>query len=757
MKRIAKVLPIIISGVITMMNAQAETLISPEYQTKVTLEKDSLFEKSQKTGMDYLLRYNPDRMLSPAYRALHKTPKAATYGGWESREIQGHMLGHYLSALSGFYFETGNEKAKKDLDYTVKCIKEIQREDGYFAGIPSDPFDHVFNSKGNFQVERFSLASWWVPWYSIHKIYAGLIDAYQFGKNEDALTIVKKMADWAINGTKKMTDSEIQKMLGCEHGGMLKVFADLYAITGEEKYKAEAERWIHHEIIDPLIRQTDKLQGYHANTQIPKIIGLARLYEITGNEDYRKAVEFFFDTVVNRRSYVIGGNSRGEHFGKEYDESLARDTTETCNTYNMLELAEHIFSWNKNASVADYYEKALYNHILASQDPDSGAKTYFVSSLPGFYKVYCTHDNAMWCCTGTGLENPERYNRFIAKEYEGTLYINLFIPSIITTKEGWKVQIKTAFPYEEEATIKVLEKGNGNLRLMVREPYWTKENASSYKDCGLLASYTDIIIPLPMKLNVRRARDRSGNFSILYGPIVLAADMGNKNMPQDIVDDQLLYMNMPGMSLTKITADLSRPEDWITRTDEDPLTFCTKAEASESGNKSYTLKPFFNIHHVRYATYFPSQDAVEDERKAKFENITVDFVEAGRQQSEMDHRFKTENTSMGYIESVDRNFRTANENGAFVSYRLKFDATKKNKIVLTLYGKDSGKIKVNFGDSELGTIPLKADGKDSLLDLELEVPEKLIKAKAGKNKSLREVVTIIPEAGIHLLEVRVTE
>lgn len=729
-------------------------IATTEYNTKTELTSETMFAVSQQTGLDYVLRYNPDRMLAPAYRAMHKTPKAATYGGWESRQIQGHMLGHYLSALSGFYHQTGNGQAKKDLDYTVQCIKEIQRADGYFGGIPSDPFDEVFRSHGNFQVERFSLANYWVPWYSVHKIYAGLIDAYEFGGNKDALEIVSRMADWAIQGTSQMTDDEMQKMLGCEHGGMLKVFADLYGITGQEKYRAEAERWVHKEIANPLIKRVDKLQGYHANTQMPKIIGLARLYEITGNEDYRTAAEFFFDTVVNRRSYVIGGNSRGEHFGKEYDETLARDSAETCNTYNMLELAEHIFAWNKNSEVADYYEKALYNHILASQDPDSGAKTYFVSTLPGFYKVYSTHDNAMWCCTGTGLENPERYNRFIAKEYDGTLYVNLFIPSTVSTKDGWKLRINTNFPYEQKADIQVIEKGNKPLNLKVRVPGWT--GASGYKDYGALAGETKVSVELPMELNIRRARDRSGNFSILYGPIVLAADLGTRNMPQDIVDDQLVYMNMPALSVSKITADLNNPSEWIKETDAATLTFQTNADASENSKNSYTLRPFYATHHVRYATYFPSIDAVQNARDAKFESITVDFVEPGRQQSEMDHRFKTENTELGYIASVDRNFRKANQDGAFVSYRVKFDATKKNTIVLTVYGGDSGTVSVDFAGTDLGTYTLSGDKGDSLYDIEIPVPEKQIKAKAGKNKSIRDFVTVTASKDIRLLEFRVT-
>ena len=734
--------------------------------TKTHLTDGTLFSDSQKLGLKYVLDYNPDRMLAPAYTALGKTPKAQNYGGWESRQIQGHMLGHYLSALAGFFYQTGSKEAKEKLDYTVDCIKNLQREDGYFAGIPSVPFDAVFSSSGSFNVDRFSLANWWVPWYSVHKIYAGLIDAYSFAGNEDALKIVTKMADWAIAGTSKMSDSEIQKMLTCEHGGMCKVFADLYAITKNEKYLKEAERWIHKEVISPAMKQQDKLQGYHANTQIPKFLGIARLYELTGKPEYRTAAEFFFDTVTKRRSYAIGGNSKGEHFGREYDESLERDTCETCNTYNMLELAEHIFAWNKDSEIADFYENALYNHILASQDPKTGAKTYFVSMQNGFHKVYCTHDNAMWCCTGTGLENPERYNRFIANEFDGTLYINLFIPSEITTQDGWKLKIDTNFPYEEKARITVLQKGAKTKSLKARTPAWCKafydENKltkgnDGYADFGNLSQDTKIEISLPMVLSIRRALDRSGNFSIKYGPLVLAADLGTKNMPQDIVDDHLIYMQSgKNEKVEVITADLKNPAHWISRTDKNTLTFTTAKTANEKGI-SYTLRPFFDIHHVRYATYFSSINEAENKRTKAFEKITIDFIEPGRQQSEVEHKFKTEKTSIGYIDNVDRNCRIFDTEESFIQYKAKFDATKQNKIILTVYGKDKGNLTVNYGSELLQTIQLKGDGGDDLVDISVEVPKKLVKAKQKSVRIVREDILIKGSKGARILEIRVTK
>ncbi len=730
------------------------------HSQKATLTSKTLFQESQATGLNYVLKLNPDKLLSPAYTALGKHPKASTYGGWESQQIQGHMLGHYLSALSGFVYQTGDKDAKEKLDYTIKCIKEIQRSDGYVGGIPSKPFDTVFESNGNFQVDRFSLASWWVPWYSVHKIYAGLIDAYVWTGNKDALDIVKKMADWAIKGTSKMTDEQLQKMFTCEHGGMCKVFADLYGITKDKKYLKEAERWIHHEIIDPTMKERDALQGYHANTQIPKFLGIARLYELTGKKEYRTSAEFFFNTVTQKRSYAIGGNSIGEHFGPEYSEKLGRDTCETCNSYNMLELAEHIFDWNRDSTTADFYETALYNHILASQDPKTGSKTYFVSMLPGFFKVYSSFENAMWCCTGTGLENPERYNRFIAREEDSDLYVNLFIPSTIQTEDGLLAEIQTSFPFTQQAVITVKKAGSKSRNLKVRIPSWVQEKeGNGYKDYGTIKDGMSVTVDLPMKLNVRKARDRSGNFSILYGPIVLAADLGTSSMPNDIVDNQLVYMNYPAKDVSLITADLSSPEKWIKASDAKTLTFKTEKSASQKG-ESFTLKPFFNIHHVRYATYFPSQNSADDTRAKKFEAITLDAIEPGRQQSEIEHHYKSQGTEAGYISSVDRSFRTVKENDGWFGYRVKFEKGKEYKIVVTVLGSDKGSISLSYDGKEIGSLTNDGSKGDTLLDLELPVSKDFVNDVCSGKKLVRKELRFTAkdsQGSLRLLEVRLTK
>ncbi len=680
------------------------------FAQKSLLRPGTLFEKSQKLGLDYVLKLNPDRLLSPCYTALGYKPKAPTYGGWESMQIQGHSLGHYLSALAGFIYHTDDEDAKKKLIYTVNCLKEIQRKDGYIGGISSEPFDKAFT--GDFKVERFSLAEYWVPWYSVHKIYAGLIDAYVYAGNKDALTVVSKMADWVVNGCKNMSHEQFQRMLYCEHGGMCKVFADLYEITGNKSYLEMAEKFIDEEMMIPAMEQTDNLQGHHANTQIPKFIGLAKLYDITGKEKYRRGAEFFFNTVTKKRSYVIGGNSIGEHFGPEYAERTGRDTCETCNTYNMLELSEYIFRWNRTSDVADFYETALYNHILASQDPYSGSKTYFVSTLSGFYKVYGSLENAFWCCTGTGMENPGRYNRFIAADFDNTVYINLFIDSTVTTSDGTKIAIRTDFPKENKVSIDILETGVNEKTVKIRCPSWSSNlipESDGYKTLTTKAEVgKSFEIQLEPHLNVRKTRDGSNNFSILYGPVVLAADYGKQKMSEDIVDNQLVYMNEPSIEVPFFTGDTEKVNDWVSMSDSEKLTFVVD-KSTVSSNTDVILRPFYDIHHVRYQIYFNHDKSPLPSCVSESKDTIIDYIECGHQQSEVEHSFVSENTNTGYIAEKDSSIRKINNGGGYFQYKVKLDARKKLSVAVGVFG--SGNINVMLGDKYLGSIVYSENDK----------------------------------------------
>lgn len=328
----------------------------------------------------WLLTLDPNRLLSRFREYAGLKPKGEIYGGWESQGVSGHSLGHYLSATSMMYAATGDEKFKQRVDYIISELLTCQKKKGtgYIGAIPNGDkiFDEV--AAGDIRSKGFDLNGGWVPWYTEHKVLAGLIDAYTYTGNADAKKIAIAFGNWIGVKFKNLTEPQFQTMLNCEHGGMNEALANLYSITGDKKYLALSYRFYHKKTLDPLTQQKDQLAGLHANTQIPKVIGLARDYELTGNLQNKTAATFFWNTVVNHHSYVIGGNSNYEHFGKpdQLSAQLSESTTETCNSYNMLKLTKHLYQLDPQVKYVDYYERTLYNHILASQNAEDGMVLY---------------------------------------------------------------------------------------------------------------------------------------------------------------------------------------------------------------------------------------------------------------------------------------------------------------------------------------------------------------------------------------------
>ncbi|WP_342707254.1 beta-L-arabinofuranosidase domain-containing protein [Gracilibacillus ureilyticus] len=678
--------------------------------------KEGLFQQSQEKGKEYLLYLNVDRLIAPCYEAVNHQPKNERYGGWEKTPIAGHSIGHWLSAAAQMYSVTYDERLKDKLNYALAELEYVQSLDGkgYLSGFSRACFDKVFS--GDFEVEHFSLAGSWVPWYSIHKIYAGLIDIYQLTGDNKALKIVRNMADWAYNGLKNLTHEQFQKMLICEHGGMNEAFADLYTITKDERYLELAERFYHEDILEPLANGKDDLEGKHANTQIPKVIGAAKLFNITGKEKYKNIAEFFWHQVVEHRTYAIGGNSIREHFGPEEAEELGILTTETCNTYNMLKLTEIIFDWSQEGKYYDFFERALYNHILASQDPESGMKTYFVSSEPGHFKVYNSRDHSFWCCTGTGMENPARYNRGIFCQKDNQVYVNLFIASKYET-DSVAIQQDTNFPNHDQ-TLLTLDKMDENITLWIRKPYWLagdiviehdgrkieyKEKNGYIQLEGKWNNGDKLSITTPMNLHKYVAKDDAKKQVIMYGPVVLAGALGRENFPEtDILEDHQALNNHPLIEVPAIVTNDQDPGDWISLKDTDTLIFQTKA-VGQPGNQELSLKPFYDIHHERYTIYWNIMDEEsyenfvdeEKELRDRLQHVTVDVVTPHEQQPEVDHQMKTEKSTSGYLNVVHSGYRDARD-GGFFSYEMKVDRTKDMYLHVTYFG---------------GDLPMHTDGK----------------------------------------------
>ncbi|MGA7732141.1 MAG: glycoside hydrolase family 127 protein, partial [Chloroflexia bacterium] len=458
---------------------QARPVVEPFALGQVQL-LEGPFKRAMERNAKYLLSLDPDRLLHNTRNYAGLQPKGALYGGWEARGIAGHTLGHYLTALSQQYAATGDARFRDRIDYIVREMAECQRAygDGYVGALPPVELQTMRGFReGKVEVEgSFNFKGGaWVPWYTQHKVLAGLKDAWALASNARAKEVTLKLADWVDELTRNLTPEQLQRMLSVEHGGMSETLAEIYALTGDRKYLEASRRFYHEAIMRPLLEGRDKLAGKHANTQIPKVIGEARLYEVAGDEDARKIAEVFYDRVVRHHTYVIGGNSESEHFGLP-DKLAARlgpATAETCNTYNMLKLTRHLFGWRPVAEYFDYYERALYNHILGSQEPRRGMFAYFMSLKPGHFKTFSTPEDSFWCCVGSGMENHTKNNDSIYFHDADSLYVNLFIPSRLNWDEkGLTLTQQTAYPRGNRIELRFAPKRSVTLSLKIRSPKW---------------------------------------------------------------------------------------------------------------------------------------------------------------------------------------------------------------------------------------------------------------------------------------------
>ena len=517
----------------------------------------SPFLQAQQTDLHYILALDPDRLSAPFLREAGLTPKAPSYTNWENTGLDGHIGGHYLSALSMMYAATGDTAIYHRLNYMLNELHRAQQAvgTGFIGGTPGSLQLWKEIKAGDIRAGGFSLNGKWVPLYNIHKTYAGLRDAYLYAHSDLARQMLIDLTDWMIDITSGLSDNQMQDMLRSEHGGLNETFADVAEITGDKKYLKLARRFFHKVILDPLIKNEDRLNGMHANTQIPKVIGYKRVAEVSKDDkDWNHAAEwdhaarFFWNTVVNHRSVCIGGNSVREHFHPSDNfTSMLNDVQgpETCNTYNMLRLTKMLYqnsgdvdnSNKPDPRYVDYYERALYNHILSSQEPDKGGFVYFTPMRPGHYRVYSQPETSMWCCVGSGLENHTKYGEFIYAHQQDTLYVNLFIPSQLNWKEqGVTLTQETLFPDDEKVTLRIDKAAKKNLTLMIRIPEWAgnskgyeitingkkhlsdiQTGASTYLPIRRKWKKGDMItFHLPMKVSLEQIPDKKDYYAFLY-------------------------------------------------------------------------------------------------------------------------------------------------------------------------------------------------------------------------------------------------
>lgn len=718
---------------------------------------ESPFLRAQELNKHYLLELDADRLLAPFLREAGLPSKGDSYTNWENTGLDGHIGGHYLSALSYMYASTGDLVIKERLDYMLSELKRVQdaNGNGYIGGVPGGKkiWDEVCH--GNINAGGFSLNGKWVPLYNIHKTYAGLRDVYLNTGNEQAKEMLIKMTDWAIHLVSQLSEDQIQDMLRSEHGGLNEVFADVAAITGEKKYLSLAHQFSHHVILDPLLKKEDRLTGLHANTQIPKVLGYKRIADVENNSSWSEAARFFWETVINNRSVCIGGNSTHEHFNSTDDFSRmikSIEGPETCNTYNMLRLSRMFYQTSLDRKYVDYYEKALYNHILSSQHPETGGLVYFTQMRPDHYRVYSQPQTSMWCCVGSGIENHSKYGEMIYAHRADELYINLFIPSTLKWKEK-KTEIiqKTTFPDESKTQLIVkLEKAT-SFTLKVRQPEWVKGNvkvslngkqqAVTVDENGYISinrkwkKNDKLEIEMPMSLRVEQLPDKSNYYSILYGPIVLAAKTSQDDLKGLFADDSRGGHITQGkqMPLKNMPIIVSNPDsilDKIKPMEGKPLTFHLSGLYPDDYSKGLELIPFFRLHDSRYIIYWAqaTKDEVkriqhkidlEESDRIKLDNITIDKVTCGEQQPESDHFAELNNSQDGFIEDI--HWREAK---GWFSYKLK-NGGKSAKYLYLKYldNNPSRSFDVFVNDERIVTLSLKGGGNETLVEKLYRLPQ----------------------------------
>jgi uncharacterized protein len=713
----------------------------------VSLLAGSPFANAQSKDSTYLLLLDPDRLLNRFLRNAGLPEKGEVYGGWESEGLSGHSLGHYLSACAMFYAGTGNAEFKKRVEYIVDQLAQCQaaRKSGYVGAIPNE--DSIFGrvAHGDIRSSGFDLNGGWSPWYTVHKVMAGLVDAYLYCDNTLALNVVLGMADWVEATIGNLTEEQRLKMLNCEYGGMNDVLANIYAITGNRKYLDLSLKFHDEFVLGKLAQRIDPMPGKHSNTNVPKAIGAARRYELTGLMADKTIAEFFWSTMVHDHTYVIGGNSNYEYCGEpgKLSDRLSDNTCETCNTYNMLKLTRHLFCWTPDRTYADYYERALYNHILASQNPTDGMMCYFLPLRMGAAKTFSDQFNTFTCCVGSGMENHSKYAEAIY--YEGTdggLYLNLFIPSELRWKsQGATVRMETRFPESDSVRISVKMKTSRRFTLRLREPGWiaaplkisvngktivSKAAKSGYHSIERTWQNGDVVsLVLPMVIHTESMPDNPDRIAFVYGPVVLAGQLG-ATMPDPVYGTPVL-----------VTGN-RKPGGWLKQQIGKPLTF---AMLGVGRPFDPILKPLYSTYDQYYSVYFDffndegwriRQKEYEAEKKHQKEiaDATIDEFRIGEMQPERDHNLRASEKS--YVEpALGRSGREARRENSF-DFEMKVELGAKNTLLLTYLGDDRDRMfDIRVDASLLTTVDWIGGKTGRFYDVAYPLPDSLI---AGKTK-----------------------
>lgn len=651
---------------------------------------DSPFQKAMELDKMWILNINVDKLLSGYRTEAGLEPKAAKYGGWESGGLSGHSLGHYLSALSLMYASTDDARLNDRIKYILDELDVCQQKSGgMLAGFPraKELFSELRD--GDIRSQGFDLNGYWVPIYNIHKLFAGLVDTYHYTKNEEALKLLSTFSSWWISVLSNLDDQQLQKILLCESGGINEAMADVSFLTGDKKFLDYAERLNHQALIRPLQCKKDSLCGQHANTQIPKILGVMRQYELTGKKEYKEIADFFWSTVVNHHTYVIGGNSESEHFGRPDNlyNSLSAMTAENCNTYNMLKLTKHLYMLDASPDKPEYSERALFNQILGSQHPKTGMVRYFSPVVGGHStKGFSDPENSFWCCVGSGWENHARYGEQIYfKDFNENLYVNLYIPSTLKW-DSRKTEIKQTSDLLHSGNVHIVVNTAKKQRfsLFLRIPQWAKEYQISINGKQIAAKVADGYIKINREWTNMDSIDLHFKMSVYSEPI-----LGQPSMRAFLYGPFVLNAVVPSDTLINaLVTDDGDFEGLVKR--DNAGQFSIKVASGEE----LLMKPYYKSPEdvgFLYFNCFTTEEWKQSEKTLRVNKMnqeelkkrTIDFIQLGEMQPERDHDLQGSNTDVGVLN--EQKYRRAVDGGYF-SFRMKVSSNDPMTLICSYWG-----------------------------------------------------------------------
>ena len=697
---------------------------------------DSYEKNAFSLEVKYLKKLDADKLLRGFCDIAGVESEAQKYGGWETSAIQGHTLGHYLTAVSQGYKTSGDKELKAIADHIIDVLSLCQSsESGYLSAIPESHY---------LQLESGNTSGTWVPWYTMHKVMAGLINTYKFTENEKALEVASRLGDWVYSRTSQWDENTQKTVLNIEYGGMNDCLYELYKYTKNENHLSAAHSFDEMSLFEPLYNKEDILNGKHANTTIPKIIGALNRYTVSGEEYYLKVAQNFWDIVIDNHSYITGGNSEWEHFGEPdiLDAERTNCNCETCNTYNMLKLTRELFRITGKKKYADYYENTFINAILSSQNPETGMTTYFQPMATGFFKVYSSETEHFWCCTGSGMENFSKLGDSIYYKDDEGLYVVRYTSSSVEFKEkDLKITQKADLP---NVTFEI--SGKGQADIVLRVPDWCADKPTlkinkaeievkaedgfirlsrEWQD-GDIIEYT-----IPMTVRASSLQDNENAVAFKYGPWVLSANLGNNDMLTSTtgvnVTVPLLDTSVSDIILIKegsIKEWLSSIEEKLIR-QGDTLNF--KLQGTD---RDFTFSPHYMQHKNRYGIYFRLADAstVIPENKAD-KYVAIDSFPVGNDQYEFSHNLKCESSNSG--NHMGLIFRDAAPDGYF-SYDMKVDETGKNYLKVKYFSGDVGRtFRILVDGKLLEDVSVENKNPNGFYDAYYEIPEELT---GGKDK-----------------------